>query len=505
MTNSGRRVLGGTSTSSRSGRRARDVGRRTLEAGRDFDVVVFGISLGMVRTSAPELVEHVTGLAVHGRQPRDRRHPVPPALAGRGRGRTSGGPARPGATVSGFVKPFDTWASMSHLLPVEDWPAADAAADHRLLLRRAGRARPVGRRRRPAHDERDAVRAAGPGSSWTPRRTLWPAAVDDARLPLVAAVRRWIVGDRRTRAGSTTSTGGPTSIPPTSTSSPCRAPTSTGCSRDATGFDNLVVAGDWTDSGLNAGCVEAATRSGQLAAQAVHATGDGSLGGEPDHERPADGGGHDRSRPGAPRRPDWPGRCRTSGSRPPGRWSTASPPSSTSSPPPWATGARRETRARAPAPSVPPASRPGWLPPPAVRHAARGRQLPRRAGPAERASPCSSSTPSRFDAAPGARRRWPGASRRRPGGRVECPDVASQHHLDGGRRTPALDPPLGRPRRRGAPGRRRHVRTRERSTTSTPTRAGAIVVVLEVGDDAAPRAPTTDRSWSKACPTSCSP
>ena len=36
-----------------------------------------------------------------------------------------------------------------------------------------------------------------------------------------------------------------------------------------TGFDNLVVAGDWTDNGLNAGCVEAATRSGQQAAQAV--------------------------------------------------------------------------------------------------------------------------------------------------------------------------------------------------------------------------------------------
>jgi hypothetical protein len=35
------------------------------------------------------------------------------------------------------------------------------------------------------------------------------------------------------------------------------------------GFDNLVVAGDWTDNGLNAGCVEGATRSGQLAAEAV--------------------------------------------------------------------------------------------------------------------------------------------------------------------------------------------------------------------------------------------
>ena len=49
----------------------------------------------------------------------------------------------------------------------------------------------------------------------------------------------------------------------------------------STGFDNLVVAGDWTDSGLNAGCVEAATRSGQLAAQAVERLMTGARTGSP--------------------------------------------------------------------------------------------------------------------------------------------------------------------------------------------------------------------------------
>jgi Flavin containing amine oxidoreductase len=39
-----------------------------------------------------------------------------------------------------------------------------------------------------------------------------------------------------------------------------------------TGFDNLVIAGDWTDCGLNAGCVEAAVMSGRLAAHAVSGT-----------------------------------------------------------------------------------------------------------------------------------------------------------------------------------------------------------------------------------------
>jgi hypothetical protein len=37
------------------------------------------------------------------------------------------------------------------------------------------------------------------------------------------------------------------------------------------GVDNLYLAGDWTDCGLNAGCVEAAARSGVQAAQALAA------------------------------------------------------------------------------------------------------------------------------------------------------------------------------------------------------------------------------------------
>ena len=37
---------------------------------------------------------------------------------------------------------------------------------------------------------------------------------------------------------------------------------------DAT-YDNLTIAGDWTECGFNAGCVEAAVMSGRLAAHAI--------------------------------------------------------------------------------------------------------------------------------------------------------------------------------------------------------------------------------------------
>jgi hypothetical protein len=38
---------------------------------------------------------------------------------------------------------------------------------------------------------------------------------------------------------------------------------------DEGGYDNLVLAGDWTDSGLNSGCIESAVLSGLQAANAT--------------------------------------------------------------------------------------------------------------------------------------------------------------------------------------------------------------------------------------------
>ncbi|MCV7064406.1 FAD-dependent oxidoreductase, partial [Mycolicibacterium vaccae] len=38
---------------------------------------------------------------------------------------------------------------------------------------------------------------------------------------------------------------------------------------DESGYDNLVLAGDWTDCGMNAGCIEAAVISGLEAANAL--------------------------------------------------------------------------------------------------------------------------------------------------------------------------------------------------------------------------------------------
>ena len=146
--------------------------------------------------------------------------------------RRSVGPARSGATVSGFVKPFDTWASMAHLLPAEDWPETDrprtiAYFCSVLDTPAAGTARPTpsarhgpcerGRRR---FLDRDVA-------------TLWPAAVEHGGFRWSLLCDGATQPAQRRPSGSTASTGGRTSTPPTSTCNPCPAPTSTACSRVA--------------------------------------------------------------------------------------------------------------------------------------------------------------------------------------------------------------------------------------------------------------------------------
>ncbi len=175
--------------------------------------------------------------------------------------------------MSGFVKPFDTWASMPHLLPAEDWPEADRPTDDRLLLQRPGATRTSATARPTSSDENRAVRDRAQTFLDRDVATLWPAAVENGALPLVLVVRRHATSAARGperldtqywRANIDPSDLYVQSLPGTDQYR---------LQPGSTGFTNLAVAGDWTDNGLNAGCVEAATRSGQLAAQAVARSG----------------------------------------------------------------------------------------------------------------------------------------------------------------------------------------------------------------------------------------
>jgi uncharacterized protein with NAD-binding domain and iron-sulfur cluster len=248
---------------------SRRVGTKTLRVGDDFDFVVLAVGLGAVPHVCSELAE---------RSARWRE------MIGRCKSVStqafqlwtdvdmkSLGWAGRRVNVSGFVEPFDTWADMTHLVREESFvPPARAIAYFCSVLADPPPGTDIGRAEYPAERRSEVLSNA---ISFLNRNVvhLWPAAASgpgrfrwdvvhrqggDELLPADESrfsVQYWTANVNPTDRYSL-------SLPGTLEHriSPL----------DDT-FDNLTVAGDWTDCGFNEGCVEAAVMSGRLAAHAI--------------------------------------------------------------------------------------------------------------------------------------------------------------------------------------------------------------------------------------------
>ncbi len=146
----------------------------------------------------------------------------------------------PGATIAGLDATFDTCASMSHLIELECWPAADPPHSLAYLCSAL-----------PDSTVDIGAQADAFVREWSP--TLWPGrepvTLDGPEVRAHYAVANTDPSDRYVQSL------------PGSDQHRLRV--------DESGIDNLVLAGDWTDCGLNAGCIEAAVVSGVQAAAAV--------------------------------------------------------------------------------------------------------------------------------------------------------------------------------------------------------------------------------------------
>jgi uncharacterized protein with NAD-binding domain and iron-sulfur cluster len=232
-------------------------GAEVLWAGRDFDVAVLAVSLGMIPHVASELVHRLPAwqamtreVATVATMAAQLWLDVPEqALGWRGPG---------GVTLSGFGDTFDTWASMPHLLPREDWPDPRPQA----LAYFCG----------TMPDVPDATTGERYVRETLTRfldeqvRVLWPRAADaggfcwDLLTDPEGRAGRDRLAAQFVRANIDPSDRYVLSLPGTGRH---RIPP------ERTGLTNLTVAGDWTASGLDAGCLEAAVRSGVLAARAI--------------------------------------------------------------------------------------------------------------------------------------------------------------------------------------------------------------------------------------------
>jgi uncharacterized protein with NAD-binding domain and iron-sulfur cluster len=245
-----------------------DAEGRVLRRGVDFDIAVLAIPPPMAGIVCRELIddrpewrEMIANIATVATQAFQvwLREPEP-AL----------GWPHPGTTMSGYAKPFDTWASMPQIIDAEDWPDEDqpAAIAYFCGALAATWPPPVGEAGGPAYRHRHADRVRTQAVDFLDRdlQHLLPGAVGNGGF-------RWDLlcgSDGQKGRAAFDSQFWTANIDPSDRY--VQSLPGTGRYRlrpDESGYDNLFLAGDWTDSGLNAGCIEAAVLSGLQAANAV--------------------------------------------------------------------------------------------------------------------------------------------------------------------------------------------------------------------------------------------
>jgi uncharacterized protein with NAD-binding domain and iron-sulfur cluster len=237
------------------------VGQVNLQAGVDYDQVILGIPVGALGEICADLVavrpawrdmvtkvKTVQTLAMQLWLKRD--------LQGLGW-------MHPSPILDGYAEPFDTWADMSHLIPRETWTGGEVKniAYFCGALKDAPVIPGYGDHGFPA---RELLRVRGLAADWLERhtRSLWPAAARPGSngLDLSLLVGTGGLDGQYLRANVSPSERYVLSVP---------GSTKYRLAADRSGFSNLVLAGDWLNTGLDAGCIEAAVMGGLQAARAV--------------------------------------------------------------------------------------------------------------------------------------------------------------------------------------------------------------------------------------------
>jgi uncharacterized protein with NAD-binding domain and iron-sulfur cluster len=248
--------------------------RVSLRRGEDFDLVVFGASVGSLPVLAPKLIDRspaLQGTVANVKTAATQAYQawLVPDLAGLGWTARAAKPAHAAEepVVSGFTEPFDTWAPMDQLLAREAWPAGHEPGNVSYFcsaLKMTGYP-PASDHGFPARCAA-AVREAAIAQLQQPVAALWPKAVTPAGFRW-----EWLVdldggaGPARFDSQYWRANVDPSERYVLSVV----GSTAHRLATDGSGFANLYLSGDWIRTGINAGCVEAATMGGMLAARAI--------------------------------------------------------------------------------------------------------------------------------------------------------------------------------------------------------------------------------------------
>jgi uncharacterized protein with NAD-binding domain and iron-sulfur cluster len=236
-----------------------------LRRGTDFDHVVLAVSLGMMPVVAKELIAdrpewsemttHVRTIATQAFQ-----------IWLRPDERALGWP-EPGVTISAYLRPFETWASMPQTLWAEAWPAGDEPGAVAYFCGSLDACWPSDEDKEGyALKYAQSVSVAAADYIDSNLGLFFPkAATDDgfAWHLLSGADNKRGTAALATQHVSVNIDPSDRYVQSVPGSDKYRLRS------DESGYDNLVLAGDWTDCGMNAGCIEAAVMSGLQAANAL--------------------------------------------------------------------------------------------------------------------------------------------------------------------------------------------------------------------------------------------
>lgn len=228
-----------------------DVEEIVLEAGADFDVAVFGISLGSVpylckelMDSSPKWNDMATKVATVRTQALQL-WLTPTILT---LGWTQASPI-----IDAWIEPLDTWADMTDVMSCESWSSIARPGSLAYFCGpMMGGIPPQGDSGFPAQALAD-VQATADQMLSNDIDTLWTA-LGAAGLPASAVVARY------ERANINPSDRYVQSVADTAKFR---------LAADGSGFANLVITGDWILNGYNGGCIEASVWSGIQAANAI--------------------------------------------------------------------------------------------------------------------------------------------------------------------------------------------------------------------------------------------
>jgi uncharacterized protein with NAD-binding domain and iron-sulfur cluster len=244
------------------------VATKTLQRGADFDLVVLATSLGTLPYLCAELIAKDATQAWANMAAKMQAIKTQGLQLWLTKTATSLGWTLPRGILCGYVEAFDTWSDMTPLLPRESWESADNVQQvayfcnaYLDLLPAA----PFSDATYPAR-ERECVVENSRVFLNQDIGLLWPNAVKqgqfdfDSLVSLTDAEGEARFAEQFFRVNIDPSELYVLSLPGTT-----KYRLAPGDSR----FANLYLAGDWTLSDLNVGCIEATVISGRLASRAI--------------------------------------------------------------------------------------------------------------------------------------------------------------------------------------------------------------------------------------------